>query len=122
MKIETRTNGDCIVLDLDGQLVLGPATMALRQAVQEAVRKKPGKVVANLRKISYIDSCGVGELVSCLTHMRNQDGILVLLDPPRRVKDLLVITKLDTVFEIYDDEQTAVATKQGSVLQQRMSG
>lgn len=108
MEITTRTNGNCAVLDLDGKLVLGPATMELRNAVREAVKDNPDRIVLNLRKVTYTDSCGIGELVSSYSHVRKQGGSLVLLDPPRRIMSLLLLTKLETVFEIFEDETKAI--------------
>ena len=109
MEITTRTNRGCAVLDLDGKLVLGPATMLLRHAVREAARDNPDRIVLNLNKVTYTDSCGIGELVSSYSHVKKQGGHLVLLDPPRRIMSLLLLTKLETVFEIFEDEEKAVA-------------
>ena len=119
MEIKTRNNGDCTVLDLSGKLVLGPETMKLRNTVREAAEKNPRKIVLNLRKITYVDSCGLGELVSRYAHVRSQGGDLVLLDPPDRIMSLLILSKLESVFEIFKDEPSAVAdSKQNQTLRQ----
>jgi len=108
VEITTRTKGGCTVLDLNGKLVLGPATRELRDRVREAAKKDPNRIILNLREVNYADSCGIGELVSSYSHVKSQGGKLVLLDPPSRVMSLLLLTKLETVFEIFEDEQTAI--------------
>ena len=122
MEITTRNNGDCIVLDLSGKLVLGPATMKLRNTVREAAKNNPRKIVLNLRKVTYIDSCGLGELVSSYSHVSSQGGNLVLFDPPDRIMSLLILTKLETVFEIFKDEQSAIADSRQNQMLRQMCG
>ncbi len=122
MKITTRASGNCTILELDGKLVLGPETMELRNAVREAAKNNSRKIVLNLRKVTYIDSCGLGELVSSYSHVRSQGGNLVLLDPPDRIMSLLILTKLETVFEIFKDEQSAIADSKQNKTQRQMCG
>ena len=122
MNILTRSNRNCLILDLDGKLVFGPATMLLRNTVRDAAQNKHRKIVLNMSKVSYIDSNGIDELVSSLTHVRSQDGKLVLLDLPRRVMRLLVMTRLHTVFDIFDDEQSAIADSRENSWMQQMYG
>ena len=109
MEITTRINRDFPVLDLNGKLILGPATMKLRNAVREAAAKKSEKIVLNLRGVTHIDSCGLGELVSSYSHVKSQGGNVVLLSPQDRIMSLLILTKLETVFDIFKDEQSAIA-------------
>jgi len=122
MNISIRCNSNCTILDLDGKLVFGPATMLLRNTVRDAAQNKPRKIVLNMRKVSYIDSNGIDELISSFTHVRNQDGKLVLLDLPGRIRSLLVMYRLNKVFDIFDDEQSAIADSRENLLEQRMAG
>ncbi len=109
MEINIQTCGDCTVLDLSGELVLGQATIQLRSAVRETAATHPRKIVVNLRRVTYLDSCGLGELISSYTHAKSLGGKLVLLDPPDRVMKLLLLSRLDTVFEIFRDQLSAIA-------------
>ena len=109
MNITTRSIGNCRVLDLNGRIVLGADTEAVRNAVREAVKDNPKKIVLNLCNVSYVDSCGIGELVSSYTHVRSQGGNLVLLNLTKKIRELLVISKLITVFETFENEKLAVA-------------
>jgi anti-sigma B factor antagonist len=109
MKITSRNNGDCLVLDLNGRLYLGPATEKLRNTFREAVKNNPGKIVLNMSKVTHIDSCGVGELVSCHSYATNHGQDLVLLNPQERTIKLLLLTKLEVEFDIFYDEDQAVA-------------
>ena len=122
MNISIRCNSNCTILDLDGKLVFGPATMLLRNTVRDAAQNKPRKIVLNMRKVSYIDSNGIDELISSFTHVRNQDGKLVLLDLPGRIRSLLVMYRLNKVFDIFDDEQSAIADSRENLQEQRMAG
>jgi anti-sigma B factor antagonist len=109
MEITSRTCGDSLVLDLKGQLVLGPATKKLRNTIREQVKKYPGRVVLNMQNVTHLDSCGVGELVGCYTHAKSHGIDLVLLNPRERTIRLLLLTKLEIVFDIFHDEALAVA-------------
>jgi anti-sigma B factor antagonist len=108
MKIEIRSMGDIKVLDCSGKITLGEGTMSIRNAVLDVLEKGAKKVVLNLAEISYIDSSGVGELVSSFTTAVNRGGTLKLLRLTNKLRELLTITKLLTVFEIYDDEKAAL--------------
>lgn len=109
MEITTRRVGNCVILDCDGKIVFGPATKAVREAVREAAESKPNKVIMNLKGVNYIDSTGVGELISSYTHAQNMGTKLVLLNLDARVHQVLVIAKIYTVFEIFGDEKSALA-------------
>jgi anti-sigma B factor antagonist len=108
MEITTRTGIKCKILDCSGRLTLGPATAALRKSVREAVQDGYSKVVLNLGDVSYIDSSGIGELISCYTHVKNQGGNLSLLNLTEKIHTLLVVTKLLVIFDVFDDEQKAL--------------
>jgi anti-sigma B factor antagonist len=110
MKIETRTVGDVYVLDCSGKITLGEGTMAVRNAVREVLKNGGKKIVLNLSDVNYIDSSGIGELVSSFTTVTNQGGKLKLLNLTKKIQELLAITKLLTVFQVYDSEQAAVSS------------
>ena len=108
MKSSTRQfDGVCIV-DLSGRLTHGEGSVVLRNIVRELVAQGKKKILLNLGDVNYIDSSGVGELVSAFTSVRNQGGDLKLLNLTKKVHDLLQITKLYTVFDVADDEAAAV--------------
>ena len=108
VKLTTRQVGDVSVVDVAGRITLGEGSSTLRDSLRELVVKGNKKVLLNLGQVSYIDSSGIGELVSAFTSVTNGGGQLKLLNLTKRVTDLLQITKLYTVFEIFDDEAKAV--------------
>ena len=108
VKLNTRQVGDVIVIDVTWRITLGEGSSALRDALRELVKKDQKKILLNLGDVSYIDSSGIGELVSGFTTVTNAGGQLKLLNLSKRVKDLLQITKLYTVFDVHDDEAAAV--------------
>jgi len=100
--------GDVTVVDVAGRITLGEGSSTLRDALRELVGKDQKKVLLNLGEVSYIDSSGIGELVSGFTTVTNSGGALKLLNLNKRVKDLLQITKLYTVFDVHEDEASAI--------------
>jgi anti-sigma B factor antagonist len=110
MNIEVRTIGDVKVLDGSGKITLGEGTMALRNRVRDIVQGGDKKIILNLANVTYIDSSGVGELVTAYTTVTNLGGKLKLLNLTKRSRELLSITKLLTVFDVYDNEQAAIAS------------
>ncbi|MGD0359365.1 MAG: STAS domain-containing protein [Bryobacteraceae bacterium] len=108
VKLSTRQVGDVNVVDVAGRITLGEGSSALRDLLRDMVGKSQKKILLNLGDVSYIDSSGIGELVSGFTTVTNQGGQLKLLNLTKRVKDLLQITKLYTVFDVHDDEAAAV--------------
>jgi anti-sigma B factor antagonist len=110
MKIDTRAVGDVHILDCSGKITLGEGTMATRNAVREVLKNGGKKIVLNLHDVNYIDSSGIGELVSSFTSVTNQGGSLKLLHLTKKIHELLAITKLLTVFQTFDDEQKAVSS------------
>ncbi len=110
MKIEMRTVGDVRILDCSGKITLGEGTMAIRNTVRDIVNKGDKKIVLNLGDINYIDSSGIGELVSTYTTVTNSGGQLKLLNLTKKIRELLAITKLLTVFDVYDDEKTILGS------------
>ncbi len=108
VNMSTRQVGDVTVVDVSGRITLGDGATAFRDTLRDLVTKGNKKLLLNLAEVSYIDSSGIGELVSGFTTVNNQGGQVKLLNLTKRVKDLLQITKLYTVFEVFDDEATAV--------------
>jgi anti-sigma B factor antagonist len=108
VKLSTRQVGDVSVVDVAGRITLGEGSSALRETLRDMVSKNQKKILLNLGDVSYIDSSGIGELVSGFTTVTNSGGQLKLLNLNKRVKDLLQITKLYTVFDVHDDEAGAI--------------
>jgi anti-sigma B factor antagonist len=108
LSINTRHLSSVTILDLDGRITLGEGTGMLREAVKEVLARGEKSILLNLGNVSYIDSAGLGELVGCSTTVKNAGGTLKLLQLQKKIKDLLQITKLHTIFEVLDDEATAV--------------
>jgi anti-sigma B factor antagonist len=108
MKSSTRQIDGVTIVDLSGRITLGEGSVILRDTVRELMGKGSKKILLNLGDVNYIDSSGIGELVSAFTTVRNQGGELKLLNLTKKVHDLLQITKLYTVFDVKDDETTAV--------------
>ena len=110
MKVTTRQVDGITVLDLSGRITLGEGSVQLRDAVRDLLAKGSKLILLNLADVNYIDSSGIGELVSAYTTVRNQGGELKLLNLTKKVHDLLQITKLYTVFDVKDDEASAIAS------------
>ncbi len=108
VKLNTRQVGDVTVVDVAGRITLGEGTSALRDTLRGLVGKGQKKILLNLGEVSYIDSSGIGELVSGFTTVTNAGGQMKLLNLNKRVKDLLQITKLYTVFDVHEDEAAAI--------------
>jgi anti-sigma B factor antagonist len=108
VKLTTRQVGDVTVIDVAGRITLGEGSSTLRDAMRDLVSKGQKKILLNLGDVSYIDSSGIGELVSGFTTVTNSGGALKLLNLNKRVKDLLQITKLYTVFDVHEDEAGAI--------------
>ncbi|HEY2118494.1 MAG TPA: STAS domain-containing protein [Candidatus Acidoferrum sp.] len=104
----TREVGQITMVDLSGRIALGEGSALLRKTIRDLLEGGRTNIILNLGDINYIDSSGIGELVSGFTAVRNRQGELKLLNLTRKVKDLLQITKLFTVFEVYTDETEAV--------------
>ena len=108
MTASTRLVGGVTIVDLYGRIVLGEGSAGVRDLVRNLIKEGNKKILLNLRDVDYIDSSGLGELVNAFTIMRSQGGELKLLNLTRKVRALLQITKLLTVFDITDDEVTSV--------------
>jgi anti-sigma B factor antagonist len=108
MKVNVRQRDGVTILDLKGKITIGIGDVALRNAVQEVINNGATKVVINLRDVTTIDSSGVGELVSAYTTATNRGVKLRLAKLPAKVNDILQITQLITVFDVYDSEDEAI--------------
>ena len=114
VKLTTRQVGDVTVVDAAGRITLGEGASMFRDTIRDLAAGGHKKLLLNLAEISYIDSSGIGELVSGFTTVANQGGVVKLLSLTKRVQDLLQITKLYTVFEVFDDEAKAVQSFKSS--------
>jgi anti-sigma B factor antagonist len=110
MKATIRQVNAVTVVDLSGRITLGEGCTQLRELIRDLLSKGHNKLLLNLADVTYIDSSGIGELVSGFTAVSNQGGQLKLLNLTKKVHDLLQITKLLTVFDVNDDEAKAVAS------------
>src|SRR3954462_6262690 len=108
MKASNRQVDGITVVDLSGRITLGEGSVVLRDTLRDLLAKGEKSLLLNLGDVTYIDSSGIGELVSAFTTVRNQGGELKLLNLTKKVHDLLQITKLYTVFDVKDDEATAI--------------
>ncbi len=110
LTIASREVDGVAVLDLSGRITLGEGSVQLRDAIRGLIGKGSKNILLNLGDVNYIDSSGLGELVSAFTTAKNQQAEVKLLKLTKKVHDLLQLTKLYTVFDIYDDEAVAIAT------------
>ena len=108
MKATNRQVDGVAVVDMSGRITLGEGSVVLRDTIRDLIGKGNKKILLNLGDVTYIDSSGIGELVSAFTAVRRENGELKLLNLTKKVHDLLQITKLYTVFDIKDDEATAI--------------
>jgi anti-sigma B factor antagonist len=110
LAIASREVDGVTVLDLSGRITLGEGSVQLRDAIRDSIGKGQKKILLDLGDVNYIDSSGLGELVSAYTSAKNQGATVKLLKLTKKVHDLLQLTKLYTVFDIYDDEASAIAS------------
>ena len=108
MVLNARRLDDVVIMDLSGRITMGEGTLIVREQIKKLLDAGDRKFLLNLSDVDYIDSSGLGELVTSFTTVRNQGGQLKLLNLTRRVQDLLQITKLLTVFEVFDSESEAL--------------
>ena len=110
LEIRERTVDDVTILEMTGKITIGEGSVQLREAVKDLLSNGKKDILLNLGDVSYVDSSGIGELVSSYTTTANQGGHLKLLNLTKKIQDLLMITKLLTVFQTFDNEQEAVAS------------
>ncbi|RMG49942.1 MAG: anti-sigma factor antagonist [Acidobacteria bacterium] len=112
LTIKQRDAEGVTILDLSGRITIGQGSAQFREAIRQLMEQGRNRLLLNFADVSYVDSSGIGELVSAYTTLNNQGGQLKLLNLPKRIKDLLRITKLLTVFETFDDEAAALRSFQ----------
>jgi len=108
MNIDVRNVDDVVILDVHGKVTIGDGSREIRNKVSAALEKGHMKILLNLGDVSYVDSSGIGELVSSFTTVSGKGGELKLLNLTRKIQELLAITKLLTVFDCHDDEAAAI--------------
>jgi anti-sigma B factor antagonist len=108
LNIRERQAGDVTILDLEGKITIGEGSVSLRSAIRRLIEEGKKKILLNLAGVGYVDSSGIGELVSSYTTINREGGQLKLLKLTQKIRDLLGITKLLTVFDVYDDESQAL--------------
>ena len=110
MTIDTRSVNGVTVLDLHGKVTIGEGSREVRETIRELLENGNKNILMNLGDVSYVDSAGIGELVSSYTTVTNQGGHFKLLNLTKKIRELLAITKLLTVFDSFDDETAAVGS------------
>ena len=112
LDVKERQAGDVTILDLSGAVRIGEGSIALRDAIRELAGQGKKKLLLNLAGVNYVDSSGIGELIANYTTVSRQGGQLKLLNLTDRIQNLLVITKLLTVFDVYENEPEALKSFQ----------
>ena len=110
LNISERQAGDITILDMDGKVTIGEGSVALRTTIRRLLGEDKKKILLNLAGVGYVDSSGIGELVSSFTAINKEGGQLKLLKLTQKIQDLLAITKLLTVFDVFDDEGEALSS------------
>ena len=110
LNISERQAGDVTILDMSGKVTIGEGSVALRNTIRRLVGEGKKGILLNLADVGYVDSSGIGELVSSFTAVNKEGGSLKLLSLTQKIQDLLAITKLLTVFDTFDDEGEALAS------------
>ncbi len=110
LNLTERQAGDITILDMDGKVTIGEGSVALRNTIRRLLGEGKKKIVLNLSGVGYVDSSGIGELVSSFTAVNKEEGSLKLLNLTQKIQDLLAITKLLTVFDVYDSETDALSS------------
>ncbi|HEV8158713.1 MAG: STAS domain-containing protein [Acidobacteria bacterium] len=110
LNLTERQAGDITILDMDGKVTIGEGSVALRNTIRRLLGEGKKKIVLNLSGVGYVDSSGIGEFVSSFTAVNKEEGSLKLLNLTQKIQDLLAITKLLTVFDVYDSETDALSS------------
>ena len=108
MKAKVRQIGKVAVVDLSGKITIGAGDVQLRESVVELLEKGDRNILLNLERVSYMDSAGIGELVACYKRAKEREGVVKLVNPTGKVYDLLQLTKLEEIFDVYRDEKEAL--------------
>ena len=107
---KVRNVGDVAIVDLNGKITLGENTGILREELRSLLANGTKHIILNMADVSYVDSAGLGELVGAYTTATNQGGAVKLLNLQGKMRDLMQITKLHTIFPTFDDEKSALAS------------
>ncbi len=110
LNITERQAGDVTILDMNGKVTIGEGSIALRNAIRRLLGEGKSKILLNLGNVGYVDSSGIGELVSSFTAVNKEGGTLKLLNLTQKIQDLLAITKLLTVFDVFEKEDEALSS------------
>ena len=110
LNITERQAGDITILDMNGKVTIGEGSVALRTTIRKLLGEGKKKIILNLGQVGYVDSSGIGEFVSSFTAVNKEGGTLKLLNLTQKIQDLLAITKLLTVFDVYDSESEALSS------------
>jgi anti-sigma B factor antagonist len=108
MKIEKRKKGDVVILDLKGKILIGEGIDVLRDSINNTINEQETKVLLNFAEVPYLDSTGLGEVVRSYTSIKKAGGVVKIVNLTNKVKDLLSVTKLITVFDTFEDEDKAI--------------
>jgi len=108
MKIERRRRGDVTILDLKGKILIGEGIDELRESINNAIKADEKKLLLNFDQVPYLDSTGLGEVVRSYTSLKKEGGMVKIINLTQKVKDLLSVTKLITVFDTFEDEDQAI--------------
>jgi len=107
-KATFRDIGTVTIVDLSGLLILGESTEVFRRAITDLMAKQRSKIILNFRDVKGIDSAGIGELIAFFTTLKGRDGHLKLLNPTQKISDMLALTRLSNVLQVYADEAVAI--------------
>lgn len=110
LNISERQAGDVTILDMKGKVTIGEGSIALRNTIRRLLGEGKKKILMNLGEVGYVDSSGIGELVSSFSAVNRESGKLKLLNLTQKIQDLLAITKLLTVFDVYEEESEALSS------------
>ncbi len=110
MKSNVREAGGVRILDLEGKITIGSGDVQLRQLVEESIAAGRSRILLNLRGVTHIDSSGIGEMVGCFTTVTRRGGKMKLVNLPPKINDILTVTQLITVFDVFDSEADAIAS------------
>lgn len=110
LNISERQEGNVVILDMDGKITIGEGSVTFRNTIRRLLEDNKKNILLNLSNVGYVDSSGIGELVSSFTAVNKESGSLKLLNLTQKIQDLLAITKLLTVFDTFDDEGEAISS------------
>lgn len=110
MKTRIRDVNNVRILDLEGKITIGSGDIELRQRIEDSVNAGTNHILLNFANVTHIDSSGIGELVGCYTTMARRGGKMKLLNLTQKITDILHVTQLITVFDVYDNEAEAIAS------------